>query len=120
MVPSEFLPSAMATIGAHLPTGTLVGLITSINYFPEAATVGQWLTLAIWAIAGMLLILIGALIHARKPALKVASQGLARNGRGSWPGARSAPVGMEARSRQVIAMANIRHCYFIAKCVRSD
>ena len=95
MVPSEFLPSAMATVG-------------------------QWLTLAIWAIAGMLLILIGALIHARKPALKVASQGLARNGRGSWPGARSAPVGMEARSRQVIAMANIRHCYFIAKCVRSD
>lgn len=66
MVPSEFLPSAMATVGAHMPTGTLVSLITSINYFPEAATVGQWLSLAIWAIAGMLLILIGALIRARR------------------------------------------------------
>lgn len=71
MVPTEFLPGTMAAIGAHMPTGTLVSLIKSISYFPEAATAGQWWTLAIWVIAGMLLILIGALIHARKAAWKV-------------------------------------------------
>ncbi|MBC9954053.1 ABC transporter permease [Leucobacter sp. cx-42] len=73
MVPSEFLPGTMATIGSHMPTGTLVNLIKSINYFPEAATSGQWWTLAIWAVAGMLLILIGTLIHARKAARKIAA-----------------------------------------------
>ena len=55
-----------------MPTGTLVNLIKSISYFPEAATAGEWWTLAIWVIAGMLLILIGAQIRARRNRTEVA------------------------------------------------
>ena len=58
--PREFLIEPIATIGAYMPNGTVVDLLRSINFFPNAATGGNWLVLAIWAVVGLLMLGIGA------------------------------------------------------------
>ena len=72
MMPTEFLPGAMATVGAHMPTGTVVSLMKSISYFPDATTGGQWWTLALWATVGILVILGGALLSSARDARREA------------------------------------------------
>lgn len=51
MMPTKFLPDFMGGLGFHMPTGTVVNLMKSVSYFPEAATGAQWWTLIAW-IAG--------------------------------------------------------------------
>ncbi|MGO2655761.1 MAG: hypothetical protein ACTH93_08020 [Pseudoclavibacter sp.] len=66
MVPTEFLPGFMGTFGAQLPNGTVVSLMKSLSYFPDASTSGQWLTLLLWAAAGVVLLVIGAMLRERR------------------------------------------------------
>lgn len=63
-VPVEFLATPWGSIGQALAPGAAGTLIRTLSYFPDAATGTQWLTLAIWAGAGLLLI---ALSGIRRP-----------------------------------------------------
>lgn len=63
MAPTEFLSSGLAQFGALMPSGTLVNLVKSIGYFPEASTATLWITLGLWAALGLLLLVFGELIH---------------------------------------------------------
>ncbi|WP_217135851.1 hypothetical protein [Leucobacter chinensis] len=68
MVASEFLPGGMASLGASMPTGTMVSLMKSLSYFPAAATGGQWGTLGLWILGGLTAIVIGAVVFAKRNA----------------------------------------------------
>lgn len=70
MIPGSYGMHALAlglgALGAHMPAGTVVSLMKSSSSFPAAATGGQWWTLILWAASGLVLVLIGAAIHAAK------------------------------------------------------
>ena len=66
MAPTEFLADPWGSIGAHMPNGTVISLIKSINFFPDASTGNQWLTLVIWAFCGLALLLAGIALQKRK------------------------------------------------------
>lgn len=53
MMPTEFLQQPWGTIGSYMPNGTLINLLKSISFFPEASTSAQWWTLAAWMLAGL-------------------------------------------------------------------
>lgn len=57
--PPEFLAGPWGAIGQAFVPGASVTLLRSVVYFPDAATSTQWLTLAAWALGGVLLVLIG-------------------------------------------------------------
>lgn len=66
LMPREFLPDPMATIGANMPNGAMLNLLRSISFFPDAATGHQWMVLIIWAAVGLAMIGVGALLHHKK------------------------------------------------------
>ncbi|MFT4235832.1 MAG: hypothetical protein QM607_12655 [Microbacterium sp.] len=57
--PWQFLPTPWGAIGQHMVPGASNYLIKSVNYFPDAATWPQWLTLACWIAAGVILLVLG-------------------------------------------------------------
>ncbi|WP_291277509.1 ABC transporter permease [Galactobacter sp.] len=73
MMPTEFLATPWGTIGAHMPNGTVMNLLKNLSFFPDASTGGQWLTLAIWAVAGLLLLWLGSVLNHGKIGRKKAA-----------------------------------------------
>jgi hypothetical protein len=63
MMPTEFLATPWGTIGAHMPNGTVMNLLKNLSFFPDAAMGGRWLTLGIWAVAGLLLLWLGSVLN---------------------------------------------------------
>lgn len=55
-MPVEFLATPWGSFGQALAPGAAGTLIRSLSYFPDAPTGTQWMTLAIWAGAGLVLI----------------------------------------------------------------
>lgn len=66
MVPSEFLARPWGVIGSYLPTGTIITLLRSLSFFPDAPTAGRWWTLTAWAIAGLVMLAGGSVLHRRR------------------------------------------------------
>jgi hypothetical protein len=58
-VPWQFLAAPWGQIGQWFVPGASASLLRSLSYFPDAATAAQWLTLAAWTLAGVLLALVG-------------------------------------------------------------
>lgn len=73
MMTTEFLATPWGTIGAHMPNGTVLNLLKNLSFFPDAATGGQWLTLAIWAVAGLLILWLGSVLNHGKLGRKKAA-----------------------------------------------
>lgn len=57
--PPQFLPEPWGEIGQFFVPGASATLLRSVAYFPEAATLTQWLVLAAWLVGGVLLAMIG-------------------------------------------------------------
>ncbi len=57
--PKEFYPAPWGAIGQYLPPGAGGTLLKDVAYFPAADLVQPILTLAIWAAAGLALVVIG-------------------------------------------------------------
>lgn len=57
--PQEFLPWHWGDIGQFFVPGATGTLLRDLSYFPDAATTTQWLVLAGWAAAGLLLAVLG-------------------------------------------------------------
>ena len=64
-MPPQFLPEPWGAIGQGFVPGASATLLRSVMYFPEAATLTQWLVLGAWAVGGVVLALIG---HSRNRA----------------------------------------------------
>lgn len=60
-MPTQFLPAPWGAVGQAFPPGASAHLLRSLSYFPEAATGTQWWTLALWAVSGLALLLLGGL-----------------------------------------------------------
>jgi hypothetical protein len=58
--PPQFLPEPWGAIGQWFVPGASATLLRSVGYFPEAATLAQWLTLSAWLVGGVLLALVGS------------------------------------------------------------
>jgi hypothetical protein len=58
-IPVEFLPEPWGAIGQWFPPGAAATLLRDLSYFPAADTTFPWLVLAAWAVAGILLSLLG-------------------------------------------------------------
>lgn len=57
--PWQFLPEPWGAIGQFFVPGASSTLLRSVMYFPDAATSAQWIVLASWLAAGVLLALVG-------------------------------------------------------------
>ncbi len=57
--PKEFYPKPWGEIGQYLPPGAGGTLLKDVSYFPDADLARPILTLAIWAAAGLALVVIG-------------------------------------------------------------
>ncbi|WP_106816494.1 hypothetical protein [Microbacterium timonense] len=57
--PPQFLPVPWGEIGQYFVPGASATLLRSVVYFPDAATAAQWLVLAAWLVAGVILALVG-------------------------------------------------------------
>ena len=57
--PPQFLPEPWGAIGQWFVPGASATLLRSTMYFPDAATVTQWMILGAWLIAGVVLALVG-------------------------------------------------------------
>ncbi|QEO10785.1 ABC transporter permease [Protaetiibacter larvae] len=57
--PVEFLPEPWGAVGQWFPPGAAATLVRELSYFPKADTTFPWLVLAVWALAGVLLALLG-------------------------------------------------------------
>jgi hypothetical protein len=57
--PVEFLPEPWGAVGQWFPPGAGATLLRDLSYFPGADATFPWLVLAVWAIAGLLLALVG-------------------------------------------------------------
>ncbi len=60
----EMLPRPWGEIGQWLPPGAGATLLRSVSYFGGARSGGSWTVLAIWAAAGLSLVVVSA---ARRP-----------------------------------------------------
>jgi hypothetical protein len=58
--PVEFLVAPWGAVGQWFPPGAGATLVRDASYFPSADTAFPWLVLAGWALAGVVLVLIGA------------------------------------------------------------
>ncbi len=63
----EFLPSFWSSLGQHLPAGGGVPLLRNLFYFPDASSGGEIAVLAVYAGAGLILLLVISLLRARRP-----------------------------------------------------
>jgi hypothetical protein len=66
LVPTEFLPGFMGWVGSHMPNGNVITLMKNISFFPEASQSGQWWTFVAWTVAGMLMLIAGAVLQQRR------------------------------------------------------
>ena len=66
--PIEFLAEPWGAVGQWFPPGAAATLLRDLSYFPAADAVFPWLVLAGWAVAGVLLVALGAL---RRPDDKI-------------------------------------------------
>jgi hypothetical protein len=57
--PPQFLPEPWGEVGQYFVPGASATLLRSVAYFPEAATLMQWLVLGAWLVGGILLAVIG-------------------------------------------------------------
>jgi hypothetical protein len=57
--PVEFLPEPWGAVGQWFPPGAGATLLRDLSYFPDADATFPWLVLAAWAVAGLLLALVG-------------------------------------------------------------
>ena len=57
--PPQFLPEPWGEVGQFFVPGASATLLRSVAYFPEAATLTQWLVLGAWLVGGVLLAMIG-------------------------------------------------------------
>ena len=57
--PVEFLPEPWGAVGQWFPPGAGATLLRDLSYFPGADATFPWLVLAVWAVAGLLLALVG-------------------------------------------------------------
>jgi hypothetical protein len=58
-LPLQFLAGPWGSIGQYFVPGAASALVRELSYFPEADLARYWLTLAIWAVAGMILSVAG-------------------------------------------------------------
>ncbi|MDW4573774.1 hypothetical protein R8Z57_13420 [Microbacterium sp. M3] len=58
-MPPQFLPEPWGAIGQFFVPGASATLLRSVMYFPDAATLAQWLILGSWLVGGVVLALIG-------------------------------------------------------------
>ncbi len=58
-MPWQFVPAPWGAVGQFFVPGAANTLVRSLSYFPDAATAAQWLTLAAWLTAGVILAIIG-------------------------------------------------------------
>ena len=65
--PVEFLPEPWGAVGQWFPPGAGATLLRDLSYFPGADASFPWLVLGVWAIAGLLLALVGRALD-RSPA----------------------------------------------------
>ncbi|MGW0737783.1 ABC transporter permease [Streptomyces sp. NPDC002851] len=63
----EMLPEPVGELGQWLPPGAAGTLLRSVTFFDHAGAAKPLLTLGIWAAAGLLLVLLGALRGRRTP-----------------------------------------------------
>jgi len=63
----ELLPQPWGAVGQWFPPGAGATLLRDLSYFPDADVTFPWLVLAGWAIAGVLLALVGRALD-RAPA----------------------------------------------------
>ena len=66
--PIEFLAEPWGAVGQWFPPGASATLLRDLSYFPAADAAFPWLVLAGWAVAGVLLVALGAL---RRPADRI-------------------------------------------------
>jgi hypothetical protein len=64
----QMLPSVWGTIGQYLPTGAASTLLRSVAYFDGAGAAHAWTVLAVWAAAGLTLLLTRRRVPAHTPA----------------------------------------------------
>lgn len=64
----QMLPSVWGTIGQYLPTGAVSTLLRSVAYFDGAGAAHVWTVLAVWAGAGLTLLLTRRHVPAHIPA----------------------------------------------------
>lgn len=57
--PLEFLAEPWGAIGQWFPPGAAATLLRELSYFPRADMLFPWLVLAVWAVAGILLSVLG-------------------------------------------------------------
>ena len=62
--PVEFLPEPWGAVGQWFPPGAGATLLRDLSYFPGADASFPWLVLAVWAVAGLLLALVGRALDA--------------------------------------------------------
>ncbi|MET0480445.1 MAG: ABC transporter permease [Mycetocola sp.] len=67
-LPPQFLPEPWGAIGAWFPPGAAAVLMRDLSYFPEADIGFPVAVLACWAIAGLVLAVVGPFKHAEQPA----------------------------------------------------
>lgn len=65
--PVEFLPAPWGAVGQWFPPGAGATLLRDLSYFPAADVLFPWLVLIGWAVAGVLLVLVGRALD-RAPA----------------------------------------------------
>ena len=65
-LPPEFYLGGWGAVGQAMPVGAGFDLLRSINYFPTADTGASWVVLSTWIIAGMVAIIIGALLRRQR------------------------------------------------------
>jgi hypothetical protein len=80
MMPTEFLATPWGTIGSYMPNGTVLNLLKNLSFFPDAAMGGQWLTLGIWAVAGLLLLWVGSVLNHGKMGRKKVAEAAKQEG----------------------------------------
>lgn len=64
--PWQFLPEPWGAIGQLFVPGASNWLLRSVNYFPEASDVKQWLVLICWILLGVLLAALAQLFKTKK------------------------------------------------------
>ena len=65
--PVEFLPEPWGAVGQWFPPGAGATLLRDLSYFPNADAMFPWLVLAGWAVAGLLLALVGRALDREEP-----------------------------------------------------
>ncbi|WGD37893.1 ABC transporter permease [Lysinibacter sp. HNR] len=59
--PMQFLVEPWGAIGQGFVPGASATLLRNLSYFPEANSASQWLTLTLWAVSGLILIMLSTL-----------------------------------------------------------